>query len=181
MSHQRFKRYPFTPQVAKQMCWCFKVSFKVVRNLSKRCFRELLFCVYGMCLVCFCSRNGYYAEEDAESNEEDQVKEEFYKNVSREKAEYLLEDRQDGTFIIRPSNRSKVGVLSVVQDNKVFHLNIRRRDDDLIALGSEKINEKTFEDLDNLINYYISNYLVLYSDEQQTLTLLLPYRGKINS
>lgn len=109
------------------------------------------------------------------------MEEEFYKNVSREKAEYLLEDRQDGTFIMRPSNSSEMGVLSVIQDGKVFHLNIRRRDDDLIALGSEKINEKTFEDIDNLINYYISNYLVLYSDHQETLTLLLPYRGRIKS
>ncbi|XP_045477102.1 uncharacterized protein LOC123682501 [Harmonia axyridis] len=180
MEHQRFKTYPFTLEVVKQMCWCFKVSFKVVRNLAGRCFRELLFCAYGMCLVCCCSNNGYYADDDAEKNEGGQVKEEFYRNVSREKAEYLLQNRQDGTFIIRPSNGSEVEALSVVQDGKVYHLNIRRRDDNLIALGSEKINEKTFEGLDNLINYYISNYLVLYSEERRTLTLLLPYRGKIN-
>lgn len=69
MDHQRFKRYPFTPQVAKQMCWCFKVSFKVVRNLARRCFRDLLFGVYGMCLVCCCSKNGYYADESSGKNE----------------------------------------------------------------------------------------------------------------
>ncbi|KAL3272497.1 hypothetical protein HHI36_013974 [Cryptolaemus montrouzieri] len=167
--------------ISKQMCWCLKVSIRVLRNLACRCFSDVLFCMYSMCLVCCCAKNGYHMDDIIEKPDEKEPKEEFYKNVSREKAEYLLENQQDGTFIIRPSKNSDIGVLSLVQDSKIFHLNIRRRHDNLIALGSEKINEKTFKDLDNLINYYISNYLVLYSDEEETLALLLPYRNKEDS
>lgn len=102
--------------------------------------------------------------------------EDFFKVVSRVAAENLLENKQNGTFIIRPSKNSNLGILSVVQDDKIFHLNIRRRQDGLIALGNEKTNEKCFKDLESLINYYISNYLVLYSNGEKNLTLLLPYR-----
>lgn len=107
--------------------------------------------------------------------------EEFYKDVSREAAEKLLKNKQNGTFIIRPSKNSNLGTMSLVQDYKTFHLNIRRRQDELIALGTEKANEKCFRDINGLINYYISNYLVLYSGGEKTVTLLLPFReGKID-
>lgn len=52
----------------------------------------------------------------------------------------------------------------------------RRREDGLIALGMEKQNEKCFRDVDCMINYYISNYLVLYGDGRKSMALLLPYR-----
>ncbi|KAJ8937592.1 hypothetical protein NQ318_003171 [Aromia moschata] len=104
--------------------------------------------------------------------------EEFYKAVDRETVEDLLENKQNGTFIIRPSRNFDLGTLSIVQDNKIFHLNIRRRQDGLVALGNAKDNEKCFPDLDALINYYISNYLVLCSNGEKSLTLLLPYREK---
>lgn len=103
--------------------------------------------------------------------------EDFLKAVSRSSAENLLKNKQSGTFIIRPSKHSNLGILTVIQDNKIFHLNIRKRQDGLIALGNEKTNEKCFKDLESLINYYISNYLVMYSNKQKSLTLLLPYRG----
>lgn len=100
----------------------------------------------------------------------------FLKIVSRHSAEILLKNKQNGTFIIRPSKHSNLGTLSVIQDDKIFHLNIRRRQDGLIALGSGKNNEKCFKDLESLINYYISNYLIVYSKKEKILTLLLPYR-----
>lgn len=108
------------------------------------------------------------------------IKETFYKDVDRETAEQLLKNKQNGTFIIRPSNSSKLGTLSVVQDARVFHLTIRRRDqDNCIALGTEKSNERCFNSINSLINYYISNYLILCSrKERRTFTLLLPFRDK---
>lgn len=100
-------------------------------------------------------------------------------NINREMAEKLLINRQNGTFIIRPSRYPQLlATMSIVQDNHVFHLNIRRRDDDLIALGREKINEKCFNNINNMINYYISNYLMLYSNGKSTKTLLIPYGTK---
>lgn len=105
--------------------------------------------------------------------------EEFYRNVDRRTVEKLLENRQNGTFIIRPptSIGDSIGTLSLIQDGRFWHLNIRKRkDDEMIALGMEKKNEKCFRDVDCMINYYISNYLVLFGDGKQSMTLLLPYR-----
>lgn len=100
-----------------------------------------------------------------------------YQNINRHQAEILLANRQNGTFIIRPSNLVKsLGTMSVVQDAKIYHLNIRRREDGLIALGKEKPTEKCFINLNSLINYYISNYLLLFSNGRASYTLLLPYR-----
>lgn len=103
--------------------------------------------------------------------------EDFYQNVNREEAESLLKDRQNGTFLIRPSSSSKcsLGTMSIVQNEKIFHLNVRIRQDEFVALGVEKPNEKSFQNLNTLINYYISNYLVLYSNGTESNALLIPY------
>ncbi|KAJ8923012.1 hypothetical protein NQ315_001560 [Exocentrus adspersus] len=159
------------------MCWCFKVFFLLSGNLTTRICTDLLDCFYNMCAFCCC--NARIAPDDATGRFDlvGEATEEFYKEVSREVAEDLLDHKQNGTFIIRPS-RQFMGTLSVVQDGRVFHLNLRRRQDGLVALGNEKDNEKCFKDVDSLINYYISNYLVLYSNGQRSQTLLLPYRDK---
>lgn len=106
-------------------------------------------------------------------------REQFYQDVSRSEVETLLGNKQNGTFIIRPPStlENSVGTLSIIQDNRIFHLNIRQRRDDTIALGTQRINEKYFTDLNALINYHISNYLILYSDGETYRALLIPYRG----
>lgn len=111
----------------------------------------------------------------------DTITEEFYKNIDRKTAEQLLNNRQNGTFIIRPSTTSDtIGTLSLVQDGRFWHLNVRKRKlDGMIALGVEKENEKCFRDVDAMINYYVSNYLVLYGGGRKSMALLLPYREQI--
>lgn len=103
--------------------------------------------------------------------------EDFYQNVNRDEAENLLRNRQNGTFLIRPSSNkcTSLGTMSIVQNEKIYHLNVRIRDDSYVALGVEKQNEKSFHHLDHLINYYISNYLVLYSNGIECNTLLIPF------
>ncbi|XP_076256683.1 uncharacterized protein LOC143194022 [Rhynchophorus ferrugineus] len=163
---------------SKQMCLCFKVFFRVLVNLVARYKTELADAIYKMCLFCCCSKQKQTAQH-TDYNIIGDATETFYQNVNRHDVELLLKHRQNGTFIIRPSKKSDLGTLSLVQDEKIFHLNIRRRENDnLIALGMEKMNEKCFDSLNSLINYYISNYLVLYSSGTRTLTLLLPYRDK---
>lgn len=107
-----------------------------------------------------------------------ETSEAFYKDVTRGGAEKLLMNKQNGTFVIRQSSRkSKMGTLSVVQDFRIYHLNIRIREQDgNVALGREKDNEKCFASINSLINYYVSNYLILSSNGITTLTLLIPYR-----
>ncbi|KAJ3644874.1 hypothetical protein Zmor_022575 [Zophobas morio] len=161
--------------VHKQMCWCFKVFCGVLTNLTYRLYSESLDVLYKMCSLCCCARGRNNSRDCGGVKDE---KEEFYKDVEREVAEDLLKNKQFGTFIIRPSKNCYLATLSVVQDDKIFHLNIRKRGDGLVALGTEKDNEKCFQDINSLINYYISNYLVLCSRGEKTMTLLLPYRTK---
>ncbi|CAG9773930.1 unnamed protein product [Ceutorhynchus assimilis] len=162
--------------VVKQMGAFSKVICRVLANLFGRLGTDLLDFGYRMYGFCCCNKVGDQKEDIASCELIRETSEAFYKNVSRERAEILLENKQNGTFIIRPSKRSKLGTLSVVQDSKIFHLNIRRRDqDNCVALGREKTNEKTFNSINGLINYYISNYLILCSNGRKTFTLLLPY------
>lgn len=141
------------------MCWCLRVSLSVLTNLCRRLFID------------GCSRSHPVVEDVTD-------REEFHKEVSREMAEKLLEGKQNGTFIIRPSKNCNLGTMSVVQDEKVFHLGVRRREDGRVALGVEKADEKSFKDLNSLINYYVSNYLVVFSRGEKVRILLLPYREK---
>ncbi|KAJ3624324.1 hypothetical protein MTP99_017960 [Tenebrio molitor] len=177
--------------VHKQMCWCFEVFCGVLTNLTYRFFIELSDASYRMRSLCCCKRKqeanecgkcgtfkGLPERHFGDLGVVKDATEDFYKEVSRDAAENLLKNKQDGTFIIRPSKNCNLGTLSVVQDRKIFHLNVRRREDGMVALGTEKDNEKCFQDVNSLINYYISNYLVLYSRGVKTLTLLLPYREK---
>ncbi|EFA07955.1 hypothetical protein TcasGA2_TC005536 [Tribolium castaneum] len=147
------------------MCWCLKVSVSVVANLSHRLLQH----VCDVSAMCRCAAA---AAADASADADDA----FYKEVGRQAAERLLAHKQNGTFIIRPSKNRNLGTLSVVQDRKIFHLNIRRRADGRVALGEEKEDERAFRDVDAMINYYISNYLVVFSRGERTRTLLLPYR-----
>lgn len=88
----------------------------------------------------------------------------------------MLQDRQNGTFLIRPTLvEGSLGTMSIVQNDRIYHLNVRVRADGLVALGVEKPNEKAFQNLDALIDYYVSNYLVLYSNGAQSNALLIPY------
>ncbi|XP_044253185.1 uncharacterized protein LOC123004134 [Tribolium madens] len=146
------------------MCWCLKVSFSVVVNLAQRSLGHV-FDVFAMC-----RGTGDVGDAAVDATET------FYKEVGRDVAERLLANKQNGTFIIRPSKNRNLGTLSVVQDHKIFHLNIRRREDGGVALGEEKDDEKAFKDVNSMINYYISNYLVVFSRGEKTRTLLLPYR-----
>lgn len=99
--------------------------------------------------------------------------------MTRETCESLLVGRRDGTFLVRPSSPSTSGVvatLSVVSGGRVRHLKVRRRSDGKVALGNEKANEMAFRDADALLDYYVSNYLLLAcSDGEVRRTLLMPY------
>ncbi|KAH1025582.1 uncharacterized protein LOC109544440 [Dendroctonus ponderosae] len=160
----------------KQMCLCSKVIYRVLANLTRRLCSLAIDVGYKMCIFCCFSA---HRTDPATCEMIKETSEAFYKDVSREMVEKLLKNQQNGTFIIRPSNTSKLGTLSLVQDRRIFHLKIRRREqDNCIALGREKNNEKCFSNLNSLINYYVSNYLILCSNGRRIMTLLLPYADK---
>ncbi|XP_018323849.1 uncharacterized protein LOC108736066 [Agrilus planipennis] len=168
------------------MCWCLKVFFRVCANLTCRLCSFIVHQLYKICCVCWCpnftstsSSNRYESNRNSENNCEAIFHESFYQDVDRNTAEKLLYKKQDGTFIIRPTHIANcVAILSVIQNDRIFHLTIRRRRDGKLSLGNEKINERCFGSLNELINFYISNYLMLQStDATKAHTLLLPFLG----
>ncbi|XP_017770459.1 PREDICTED: uncharacterized protein LOC108558150 [Nicrophorus vespilloides] len=179
------------------MCWGIGVFLRVLANLTNRICSDISDGLQRMCSICFCwvggsgsnvhpMTAGWYKARNQVSSilcdffveyTESGYKDEFYKDVDRETAEEMLGQRQDGTFLVRPSTATdSVGTLSVVQDERTFHLTIRRRrTDGRLALGTPKPRERTFDGLDSMINYHVSNYLVLFSHNRTFYTLLLPY------
>nr|CAI5832576.1 unnamed protein product [Callosobruchus analis] len=87
----------------KQMCWCFKVFFRVAANLTSRACDETSHALYKMCCVfCWCCDKGTAIGKDFTAEELiSESREEFYKELSRQSAEELLRTRQNGTFVIR--------------------------------------------------------------------------------
>ncbi|XP_049826539.1 uncharacterized protein LOC126266493 [Aethina tumida] len=147
-------------------CLCCTVT----GNLARRLLYKFIITTNSLCLGC--KQQPRLIGEDSDT--ETELREEYTLNVDRETAEELLKDRQNGTFIVRPSKDSS-STMSIVQDGQVFHLKVRDRKDGLVALGFEKDNEVTFKNLNSLIDYYVSNNLYLTSDGKIYKTLLLPY------
>ncbi|VEN53200.1 unnamed protein product [Callosobruchus maculatus] len=92
----------------KQMCWCFKVFFRVAANLTGRACDEASHALYKMCCVfCWCSDRGTTVGKDSTVQELIRGStEEFYKELTRQSAEELLRARQNGTFVIRLTIKS---------------------------------------------------------------------------
>ncbi|XP_064093245.1 uncharacterized protein LOC135205978 isoform X4 [Macrobrachium nipponense] len=70
----------------------------------------------------------------------------------------------DGVFLIRPSTRSSDPLTLCVQyGGRTYNINIRRRNDALYALGTEKVNEMTFKSVDELVSTYSKEPIKLQS------------------
>lgn len=95
--------------------------------------------------------------------------------TDRAGAEALLEPSTvDGSFLVRPSSKpDNVATLSVVQSAQVFHINIRRRNDGWLALGKPKEHEHCFAAIQDLVEFYQQETLVINSNGEQHLTQLV--------
>lgn len=79
----------------------------------------------------------------------------YFHLISRSKAKSLIMRGQDGMFLIRPSTRSGDPLTLVLNvGNQLYNINIRQRPDSLFALGKEKMQEKAFSSLDELVSTY---------------------------
>ncbi|XP_034950000.1 uncharacterized protein [Chelonus insularis] len=98
----------------------------------------------------------------------------WFHNVTREQATTLIQERaysnvHNGYFLIRPSTSdiNSPLVLVVWLKDRVYNVPIRKRTDNRFALGSPKLNEKTFINVDEIITYYSKEELILYSSGKQ--------------
>ncbi|XP_064093230.1 uncharacterized protein LOC135205978 isoform X2 [Macrobrachium nipponense] len=84
----------------------------------------------------------------------------YFHAISRSKSMKLLQKAGDGVFLIRPSTRSSDPLTLCVQyGGRTYNINIRRRNDALYALGTEK----TFKSVDELVSTYSKEPIKLQS------------------
>ncbi|KAJ4427952.1 hypothetical protein ANN_23965 [Periplaneta americana] len=95
----------------------------------------------------------------------------WYHNVDRSQGEVLLRNGEDGSFLVRPSARSQNALTLMLWFNKrLYNINIRHRNDGRYALGTEKPNEQSFNSVEELVQNYQSEKLVLYSGGERERT-----------
>ncbi|XP_068977905.1 uncharacterized protein [Bombus flavifrons] len=85
------------------------------------------------------------------------------KNVSPCQSTYS--NPQDGYFLLRPSTTKVNNPLALVlwYKDRVYNVPVRKRPDNRYALGSAKVNEKSFSNVEEIVMFYTREELVLHS------------------
>lgn len=98
----------------------------------------------------------------------------WFHNIDRQRAEELLRNGEDGCFVVRPSTQTANPLtLTLWYKNRIFNICIRHRKDGKYALGTEKINEQSFDSIEEMVTNYQSEKLVLYSAGERAGKVLL--------
>ncbi|CAN7990369.1 unnamed protein product [Ixodes hexagonus] len=90
----------------------------------------------------------------------------WFHNIEREDVDSYLNDLGNGAYLVRVSRRggdNNPYTLSIYYQDRLFHLNIRRRSDSTYALGTEKPLEKSFPSILELIEYHQQEPIILTS------------------
>ncbi|XP_064465905.1 lymphocyte cytosolic protein 2-like isoform X2 [Ornithodoros turicata] len=109
----------------------------------------------------------------------------WFHDIEREQVDFYLRDREDGAYLVRVSKRggdNNPYTLSIFYKDRIFHLNIRRRNDNTYALGTEKPMEKTFTSIPELIEYHQQEPIILTSKGRpagQTSLVVTPHPARI--
>ncbi|XP_055936193.1 lymphocyte cytosolic protein 2-like isoform X3 [Argiope bruennichi] len=107
----------------------------------------------------------------------------WFHEIEREDAEAAVRKlNEPGSFVVRPSKRAgkeNPYSLTVLHEDKLFHLNIRLRPDNTFALGKEKEKEKTFATVADLITFHLNEPILLKNrGEAAGKTILRKYPEK---
>ncbi|XP_021921143.1 B-cell linker protein-like isoform X2 [Zootermopsis nevadensis] len=98
----------------------------------------------------------------------------WYHNVDRKQGEDMLRNGENGSFLVRPSSQPQNPLTLVLWYNRrLYNISIRYRADGRYALGSEKANELSFASVEELVQNYQSEKLVLFSAGEKTGRTLL--------
>ncbi|XP_044727607.1 uncharacterized protein LOC123291395 [Chrysoperla carnea] len=91
----------------------------------------------------------------------------FILNVSRQRSEEILDGKEDGCFLFRPTKVSNCLCTLVVMFNQcAYHINVRENVDGTLSLGTvEKDNEPSFDNITEIIKYFQKNQLKLISGD----------------
>ncbi|KAL1124113.1 hypothetical protein AAG570_001883 [Ranatra chinensis] len=91
----------------------------------------------------------------------------WYHNVDRKRAQELVTAGGNGCFIVRPSSTHPL-TLTVYYGHRAYNIPIRRREDGLVALGVRKQNERTFQNIEDLIYFHEKEELIMFSAGEES-------------
>uniref|UniRef100_A0A8D8XTC5 SH2 domain-containing protein n=2 Tax=Cacopsylla melanoneura TaxID=428564 RepID=A0A8D8XTC5_9HEMI len=92
----------------------------------------------------------------------------WFHSVNRERAVQMVAAGGEGCFLVRPSSSKEPLTLTLWYGGRAYNIFIRKRDDNKIGLGTFKPNEVAFDTVEELVNYYQTSELILYSDGHVT-------------
>ncbi|KAK9510274.1 hypothetical protein O3M35_005094 [Rhynocoris fuscipes] len=87
--------------------------------------------------------------------------------VDRRKAHELVSSGGDGCFLVRPSSSHPL-TLTLWHGSRPYNIAIRKREDGKVALGTKKNNERTFSNVEEMIKFYETEELILFSCGERT-------------
>lgn len=87
----------------------------------------------------------------------------WFQQFDRKAAQDFVLRGGDGCFVVRPSGTTRSLTLTLCYGNKSYNILIRRREDGLLALGSKKHNEISFRTVEEMVQHYQKEELILYS------------------
>ncbi|XP_014249550.1 uncharacterized protein LOC106666704 [Cimex lectularius] len=166
------------------MCFYVRLSRALVGNLLTRIWSDLVDsiamckrrCIYRCGMVV----SGY--DDVGPTNEENinmdfdvdqsdlanQIEDKpWYHKTDRRKAQEMVFSGGNGCFLVRPSSKHAL-TLTLWYNNRAYNIPIRKREDQKISLGNRKPNEKFFETIEDLIMFYHSEELILFSRGEKT-------------
>lgn len=164
------------------MCFYVRVSRALVGNLARRLWtdcRDWMIITKRRCLYrirnCFSNYDDVGPDEsavdDSACNQSglgaDIESSPWYMNADRKLAQDLVMAGGDGCFLVRKSSRHPL-TLTLAYRNRPYNIPIRKREDNRVALGSRKQNERTFPSVNELIEHYKKDELILFSGGEKT-------------
>lgn len=87
----------------------------------------------------------------------------WFQQMDRKAAQEFVLRGGQGCFVIRPSVTTRSLTLTLCHDNRAYNILIRLREDGLLALGSRKIHEITFRTVEEMVQHYQKEQLIIYS------------------
>ncbi|XP_066586182.1 lymphocyte cytosolic protein 2-like [Prorops nasuta] len=90
----------------------------------------------------------------------------WFHNLNRDQAAALIQERpQNGYFLVRPSRYyvNRPFTLVLWFQDRVYNVPVRRRADNRFALGTVKVNERSFASVEEMVSFYSREELFLNS------------------
>lgn len=170
-----------------KMCGCLRISFALTQNLFARLYDDLTDAICRRIIITpstiinpsddnYTNNNeimnsAQTSQTTMDSNSstsvsvvtlQEEPNAEWYRNISRTESEELLFGKMDGSFVFRRTAQSGcLCTLAIIYENVVYHLNVRIKSDYKLALGKYRKEEATFQNLNEIVTYYLENELKL--------------------